>query len=156
MPATGDVVEAVEAIAAPLADVLGLEIADIQYRREGGRWFLRVFIDKPEGAVSLGECEALSGPLGRALDQKDLIPHDYFLEVSSPGLERVLKKPAHFRRFIGRDASIVTTERLQGRRKFSGKIVSAEEDKVRLAVDGVTVEIPYTAISKANLVFKWS
>jgi ribosome maturation factor RimP len=155
MAAATDVAGAVETIAAPLAEALGLEIVDVEFRKEGGRWFLRVFVDRPEGGVSLKDCEALSGPLGRALDERNIPKHEYFLEVSSPGLERVLKKPSDFKRFVGHNALVLTATPLNGRRKFSGNIVSAEEDEVRLEVDGKTTVIPYTAISKANLVFKW-
>jgi ribosome maturation factor RimP len=154
MPAKERVVDAVAAVTAPLAESLGLEFVDAEYRKEGGRWFLRVFIDKPEG-VGLEDCEALSELLGRVLDEKDLIPHAYTLEVSSPGVERPLKKPADFKRFAGREVRIVTAAPLNGRRKFTGSITSAGEDAVFLLVDGVEVSIPYAAISRANLVFNW-
>jgi len=148
------VVDAVTAAAAPLAEALGLEFVGVEYRKEGGRWFLRVFIDKPEG-VRLEDCEALSERLGRVLDEKDLIPHAYFLEVSSPGVERPLKKPADFKRFTGREVRVITATPLNGRRRFTGRITNAGEGGIRLLVDGEELEIPYAVISKANLVFNW-
>jgi ribosome maturation factor RimP len=155
MPAANDVAGAVAAIAAPLAEGLGLEIVDVEFRKEGARWFLRVFVDRPEGGVTLKDCEALSVPLGKTLDERNIPKHEYFLEVSSPGLERVLKKPADFNRFVGKNAMIITAKPFNGRRKFSGNIIAAGENEVRLEVDGKPIGIPYTAISKANLVFKW-
>ncbi|MEW6172217.1 MAG: ribosome maturation factor RimP [Bacillota bacterium] len=148
------IVEMVTEIAAPLVETLGLELVDVQFRKEGGRWFLRVFIDNPEGRVGLKDCETVSEPLGRLLDERNVIPQAYFLEVSTPGVERVLKKPADFQRFNGREALVVTAQPLQGRRKFTGSIVTAGEDTVQLMVDGTIIEIPFAAISKANLVFK--
>jgi ribosome maturation factor RimP len=155
MPATNGVAGAVAAIAAPLAEELGLEIVDVEFRKEGGRWFLRIFVDRPEGGVSLKDCEALSVPLGRALDERNIPKHEYFLEVSSPGLERVLKKPADFQRFVGKNALVITANPFNGRRRFRGSIVAARDNEVQLEVDGKSIGIPYTAISKANLVFKW-
>uniref|UniRef100_A0A7C1FDE7 Ribosome maturation factor RimP n=1 Tax=Ammonifex degensii TaxID=42838 RepID=A0A7C1FDE7_9THEO len=142
------------AVAKPLAEMLGLEIVDVVFRKEGGRWVLRVFIDKTEG-VGLDDCEAFSERLGHLLDQQDMIPHAYALEVSSPGVERPLKKPADFLRFRGREACIVTTVALGGRRKFTGQIVAADGEKVRLLVEGNELEIPYAAVRRANLVFRW-
>ncbi|MEW6448226.1 MAG: ribosome maturation factor RimP [Bacillota bacterium] len=154
MPAAKKIVDAVVTDATPVAEALGLELVDVDYRKEGGRWFLRVYIDKP-GGVGLQDCEVLSERLSRMLDEKNLIPHAYFFEVSSPGVERPLKKPADYVRFTGRDAQVLTTTPVNGRRKFTGTIVAAEEGLVRLAVDGSEVEIPYGVISKARLVFRW-
>lgn len=150
----GKVAEQVRTVAEPLAAMLGLEVVDIEYRKEGGRWVLRVFIDKPTG-IGIDDCEALSERLGQVLDERDLIPHAYFLEVSSPGVERPLKKPADFLRFAGREARVVTATPLNGRRKFTGKIIGADEERVQLLVEGAEVAIPYAVIQKANLVFHW-
>ncbi|MEW6182536.1 MAG: ribosome maturation factor RimP [Bacillota bacterium] len=148
------IVGMVEEIAAPLVEELGLELVDVQFRKEEGRWFLRVFIDNPGGEVGLGDCETVSVPLGRLLDERNVIPQAYFLEVSTPGVERVLKKPSDFRRFTDREVLVVTHKPLQGRRKFTGKIISSGEDAVRLMIEGTTIEIPFADISRANLIFK--
>lgn len=154
MPAANKIVDAVLLKATPVAEALGLELVDVEYRKEGGRWFLRVYIDKPSG-VGLEDCEVLSERLSRVLDEKNLIPHSYFLEVSSPGVERRLKKPGDYLRFAGREAQVVTTTPVNGRRKFTGTIIAADEGGVRLAVEGAEVDIPYGTISKAKLVFDW-
>ncbi|MEW6574318.1 MAG: ribosome maturation factor RimP [Bacillota bacterium] len=154
MPAANKIVDMVATTATPVAEALGLELVDVDYRKEGGRWFLRVYIDKP-GGVGLEDCEVLSERLGRVLDEKNLIPHAYFFEVSSPGLERPLKRLADYARFTGREAQVLTRTPVNGRRKFTGTIVHAGEGAVRLAVDGTEVDIPYEVISKAKLVFNW-
>lgn len=148
------IADRVQAVAGPLAAALGLEIVDVEYRKEGGRWVLRVFIDKA-GGVGLDDCEALSERLGQELDRQDIVPHAYALEVSSPGIERPLKKPADFLRFTGHEARILTATPFKGRRRFTGRIIAAGEEKVRLLVEGAELEIPYAVIQKANLVFHW-
>src|SRR5580692_8853402 len=97
----------VQALAEPLARSLGLELVDIEYLREGPSWILRVFIDKP-GGVNLDDCSTFSHALGPALDVDDVVGTTYSLEVSSPGLERPLKKPKDFERFAGKRIKIKT------------------------------------------------
>ncbi|ACX52759.1 protein of unknown function DUF150 [Ammonifex degensii KC4] len=153
--ATGEkVVEVVSRLAEPLAERLGLELVDVEYKKEGGRWVLRVFIDKPSG-VTLDDCEALSEALGEALDVEDPIPHSYSLEVSSPGVERPLKKPAHFQRFVGREVRVSTLAPVEGQRRFTGVLLAADEEGIRLETDGKELDLPYRLIAKANLVFRW-
>ena len=94
------VTELVAGLAAPIAEENGCSLWDVEYVREAGQWFLRVYIDK-EGGVSIDDCEAVSRPLSDALDEADPIEGSYVLEVSSAGADRPLKKPAHFRQFLG-------------------------------------------------------
>ena len=104
---------------------------------------LRLFIDHPDG-VSLELCERVTHQL------RDLLA-DYSLEVSSPGPQRVLTKPDHFRRFLGRRARVRTRDPHQGRRSFTGELVGASEDELTLAADDGVVTIPYTEIQRSNL-----
>lgn len=104
---------------------------------------LRLFIDHPEG-VTLALCERVTKALG------DLLA-DYSLEVSSPGPERPLTKPDHFRRFLGRKARVRTREPREGHKSFTGELVGATDDEVTVAADGGIVSIPYTEISRSNL-----
>jgi ribosome maturation factor RimP len=104
---------------------------------------LRLFIDHPEG-VNLALCERVTGHL------RDLLAR-YALEVSSPGPERPLTKPDHFRRFIGRRARVRTRERLEGHKSFTGELVGASEDEVTVAADSGVVSIPYSEINRSNL-----
>ena len=105
---------------------------------------LRLFIDHPDG-VTLELCERVTHELGDVRER-------YTLEVSSPGRERPLTKPAHFRRFLGRRARVRTRIREQGRRSYTGELVGASEESVTIAADGGVVSIPYVSIQRSNLV----
>ena len=94
------VTELAAELAAPIVQAAGCSLWDVEYVREAGEWFLRVYIDK-EGGVSIDDCEAVSRPLSDALDEADPIEGSYVLEVSSAGADRPLKKPAHFQQFLG-------------------------------------------------------
>jgi ribosome maturation factor RimP len=152
----------VEAIAEPLARSLGLELVDVEYLREGPSWIVRVFIDKP-GGVNLDDCSALSHALGTALDVDEVVGTAYSLEVSSPGLERPLKKSADFERFAGKRIKVKTFAPLasaSGQKNFQGILRGLAGDQVEIEVDsgrdaGATtkaVRIPLSAIAKAHLV----
>jgi ribosome maturation factor RimP len=149
----------VQALAEPLARSLGLELIDIEYLREGPSWILRVFIDKP-GGVNLDDCSTFSHALGPALDVDDVVGTAYSLEVSSPGLERPLKKPKDFERFAGKRIKVKTFAPLPapgatsgpGQKNFQGILIGLKGDRVEIEADGKPVQIPLTAIAKAHLV----
>src|SRR3954453_4744771 len=103
------VTEVVEDLAAPIFQELGLELVDIEYVKEGKEWFLRVFVDK-EAGVDIEDCGIVSERLSEKLDELDPIPHNYFLEVSSPGAERPLKKDKDFINSIGKNVFVKTYE----------------------------------------------
>jgi len=146
-----DVVAQVTPVAEELAAELGLEVVDVEYRREGGGWVLRVFIDKP-GGVTLDDCQAVSEALSERLDELDPIPNSYSLEVSSPGVERPLKRPADFQRFAGRRVQLRTFAPVDGRRNFQGRLMGLVEGEVVLETDAGQVAIPLDAVAKAHLV----
>ncbi len=147
----GKVVAVVEEIVAPVVSALGLELVDITFTKEGGRWFLRIFIDKP-GGVGLDDCQEVSEKIDPLLDEQDPIPQSYTLEVSSPGLERPLKKPADFERFTGKKINLSTFGPIEGRRKFKGRLIAANGHSVTLQVAGQDVVIPMEQIAAARLV----
>ena len=113
------VTELVAALAAPIAEQNGCTLWDVEYVREAGQWFLRVYIDKPEG-ISINDCEAVSRPLSDALDEADPIEGSYVLEVSSAGADRPLKKPAHFQQFLGAEVDVRLYRPLDGRKEYTG------------------------------------
>jgi ribosome maturation factor RimP len=129
-----------------------MELVDLEYRREGKGWIVRLFIDKP-GGVTLEDCQEISGLFGAKLELEDRIPHRYTLEVSSPGLDRALKKEEDFRRFAGRGVDIRLERPLEGRRRFSGVLEGIEGDRVILREDGdgVRTELPRSWIARARL-----
>ena len=145
------VVERVKSIALPLLQELGLDLVEVEFRREAGGWILRLYLDK-RGGLSLGDCQRVSEELGDLLDIEDLIDHPYSLEVSSPGLNRPLSREADFLRFVGQRARVSTFQAIAGQRRFLGTLKGYEGGWVMLErEDGTVVLIPHSLISKAHL-----
>ncbi|KUK19798.1 MAG: Ribosome maturation factor RimP, partial [Thermodesulfobacterium commune] len=128
----------------------GIELVDLEWKRERTGWVLRLFIDKP-GGVTIGDCAKISEIVGKILDKEDLIHHSYNLEVSSPGIERPLVKKEDFERFRGEKAKVVLKTPLEGRKNFSGIILGIEEEFLLLEVDQKVWRLPLGEIKKANL-----
>jgi ribosome maturation factor RimP len=147
----GGILHRVESILRPLLDDEGLSLVDVEYARERGGWVLRVFIDK-EGSVTLEDCARVSREFGQLLDVEDIIPTSYHLEVSSPGLDRPLKKEEDFIKYSGRKVRIKTTEPVSGRRNFKGALLGCTDGQIMVKVEGSDVfTIPLTSILRANL-----
>lgn len=127
-----------------------IELVDVEYVKEGGEWVLRVYIDKEEG-VDLDDCEAVSRVLSDKLDEVDPIPGSYLLEVSSPGLERPLKKPADFERFAGELVMVTSFTPIQGRKQWQGKLIGLIDGDVQVETDQGTVRIPEEQVASARL-----
>lgn len=144
------IVELIEKMALPFAQQAGLELVDIAFVKEGGQWYLRIFIDKP-GGVGLEDCGAFSHMIDKLLDEKDPISQSYTLEVSSPGVDRPLKKPADYSRFAGKLANITTFAPHKGKKKFTGRIIGIREDNVVLDTDGSEMQIPLGQVASARL-----
>ncbi len=148
------IVQQVEELIAPVIDELGLELVDVEYVKEGAQWYLRIFIDKESG-VDIDDCADVSRAAGEVLDQKDPITQAYTLEVSSPGLERPLKKDQDFERFQGRLARIITKEAFQGYKEFTGYLVGLVDDEIVLEYEKEQIRIPRDLVEKANLTFEF-
>jgi ribosome maturation factor RimP len=148
------VTEVVEGLAAPIIQDLGLELVDIEYVKEGKSWFLRVYIDKERG-VDIEDCGVVSERLSEKLDQIDPIPHNYFLEVSSPGAERPLKKTKDFEKAVGKNVFVKTYEPIDGEKSFEGALLKFDgetlEIEVKVKTRKKTVEIPYEKVASARL-----
>ena len=121
--------ERTEALLAPIAQANGVSVYDVEYVKEGADYYLRAYIDKPEG-VSILDCENVSRSLSDELDREDFIPDAYVLEVSSPGLGRTLKKDRHLRNSIGREVGVKLFKPLEGRREFAGRLESFDADSI--------------------------
>jgi ribosome maturation factor RimP len=152
------VVEAVRSVASRVAAGYGLEIFDVQFRREAPGMVLRVQIDRPgpaataEDCVSVDDCARVSRDLSAILDVEDVVPIAYTLEVSSPGLDRPLRHADDYRRFTGRRAKIVMRERVDGQGFFRGRLGGVDGSDVLIdAEDGKTHRVPVGAITRANL-----
>lgn len=148
------VAERVGSLIAPILEGSGTELVDTEYRKEGSGWVLRLFIDR-EGGVTLDDCADISREVEAVLDAEDIIRHEYSLEVSSPGLNRPLKKDADFKRFTGKVVKVKTFETIGGSRNFKGMIERYENGVVAINVDGVVHEIPVSKIAKANLEYEF-
>jgi ribosome maturation factor RimP len=144
-------------LATPLARARGMEIIDIEFRREGGRAgrVLRLFLDKEGGAI-LDELSQVSRELSEVLDGEDIIDEAYTLEVSSPGINRPLKRPEHFARFIGKKIRVRTRDMINGRRSFLGRLLNVSTVNIALDQDGTRCEIPFEQIEKSNYEHDWS
>ena len=123
-----------EEILLPIAQKHGVDIYDVEYVKEGSDYYLRAYIDKPEG-VNINDCENVSRALSDALDQADFIPDAYILEVSSPGLGRTLKKDRHFEKSIGLDVEIKLFKAVEGCKEFEGTLVGFDSESVTVSVE---------------------
>ncbi|MDI6799286.1 MAG: ribosome maturation factor RimP [Actinomycetota bacterium] len=130
---------------------LGLNLYDIEYTKEPAGNILRVYIDK-EGGVGVDDCSKASQKLSKSLDESEAIDAKYFLEVSSPGIERRLRRPKHFMDSINCRVSLKTKSSMEGRKKFEGIIKDASDSGLTLDLDGQTLNVDYDEISKANLI----
>ncbi len=158
MRGEASVVEAVRTVANRVAAGYGLEIFDVQFRREAPGMVLRVQIDRPgpaataEDCVSVDDCAKVSRDLSEILDVEDVVPIAYTLEVSSPGLDRPLRQAGDYRRFTGRLAKLVMRERVDGQGFFRGRLGGVEGTDVLIeAEDGKTHRVPLDVITRANL-----
>jgi ribosome maturation factor RimP len=144
-------------LAAPLAETQGMEIIDIELRREGSRGgrVLRVYLDR-EGGPTMDDLSRVSREVSAVLDEQNFIEGAYTLEISSPGINRPLKRPEHFKRFIGKNVRVRTRELVQGRRSFLGSLLDVMNDRIALDQDGKRVEIPLGIIEKSNYEHDWS
>ncbi len=133
----------------------GMELVDVLFRREPLGWILRIFIDKP-GGVTIADCSAISQQAGDLLDVKDIIHRPYRLEVSSPGVNRPLKKEADFERFIGEYITVKTICLIENRKTFRGKLTGYHDGFVCMEVEGKPLTISYAMIDKANIDFQFN
>ena len=138
----------------PLVEQLGYELVDIEWASAPRSGVLRIYLDLPagrEGHIGIEDCEKVSREVSALLDVEDPLPGAYTLEVSSPGFDRLLRKPAHFRRFVGERVWLELQLPRDGRRRFTGTLVRATDTGVELEVDGQPVLVAFTDIGKARL-----
>ena len=129
------VTDAVEALARPVVEEQGCTLWDVEYVKEAGVWYLRLYIDK-EGGVSINDCEAVSRPVSDLLDEADPIEGSYTFEVSSAGADRALKKPEHFEKFRGEEVEVKLYRPREGRKEFVGRLQNYQDGAVTLEING--------------------
>lgn len=140
----------VEELVRPVLDREAVELVDLRFLQESGRWVLRFYLDKT-GGISLEDCEQMSRKISAFLDMEDPIPGSYSLEVSSPGLDRVVKREADFARFAGQRAKVKLREGVDGQRNFRGYLKGAAAGIVKMDFGGRELEFPITDIVEARL-----
>jgi len=156
--APADIIGRVQAIASRVAASYGLEIFDVQFRREASGMVLRIRIDRPgsrataEDSVTVDECAKVSRDLSAIFDVDDVVPTAYTLEISSPGLDRPLRRAEDYDRFAGRRAKLVMREKVDGQGYFKGELGGVENGHVLIeGEDGRTHRVPLDVITRANL-----
>jgi ribosome maturation factor RimP len=151
---SASVVDSVAALAQSLLDDMAFELVDVVFASERGRWVLRVYIDK-EGGITLDDCARVSRELGTLVDVHEIIDHPYTLEVSSPGLDRPLKKEKDFLRAVGMKVKVKTIAPIEGQKTFVGQLQEVREGMLILLVENKRVPISMVDIERANLVYEF-
>ena len=148
-----EIVNRVRELLLPILEEGGFELVDIEFVREPVGWVLRIYADRPEGGITISDCQWISERIGTLLDVEDLIPHSYNLEVSSPGLDRPLKTRRDFERHKGVVVKIKTHEPMDNQRNFKGEVIATSEGGVTVhdVSRNAEVEIPYENIKSARV-----
>jgi len=141
-----------EEILIPIVADAGVEIYDVEYVKEGSDWYLRVYIDKPEG-VNINDCEVVNRALSAKMDELDFIDDAYILEVSSPGLGRALKKERHFEKSIGQEVEVKTYKAIDKEKQFVGILQSYEEGVITIQTDKKEMKFEKADVASVRLTF---
>ena len=144
------ITDQVAALAADAVAAQGCELWDVEYVREAGSWYLRLYIDKSEG-VDINDCEAISRKVSDLLDEADPIPASYTFEVCSAGIERPLKRPGDFEKFMGADILLKTYSPRGGRKEFPGVLAGYEDGAVTVTVGKETIRVEKQEIALVRL-----
>ena len=142
-------IQQINEIAKPFAEELGYEIYHIEYIKEGGEFYLRIYIDK-DGGVALSDCEALSRRVNDVLDEVDPIKDPYFFEVSSPGLNRTLFTDNHMKRFIESEVLVKFTKTFEGKKNLKGILKNVNDQFISIEAEGL-IEIPREKVKSVNI-----
>ena len=147
--------EKVESLIKDKIEHIGYELYDVEYVKEGKDYYLRIFIDSPNG-IDLNDCEKVNNEINDLLDEADYIKEAYFLEVSSPGVERVLKKDKHLEANIGTEVNVKLFKKDDsGKKEYKGILKNFDKEKIILEVEGKNIEIERKNISQIKTVYNW-
>ena len=147
--------EKVEKLVEPLIKNIGYELYDVEYAKEGKNYFLRIFIDNEKG-IDLNDCEKVNDAITDILDEKNYIKEQYFLEVSSPGIERVLRKDKHLEKNIGKEISIKLFKKDEnGKKEYVGKLKEFDDFKIIIEQDEKEIQVERKNISQIKTVYNW-
>lgn len=144
----------VEELLKPIIEKLNYDLYDVIYEKEGKHYYLRIFIDKPEG-IDINDCEKVNNEINDILDEADYIKEQYFLEVSSPGLERLLRKEKHFQSQIGNEISVKLFKPINKQKELIGTLVEYNKDELTIKVSDETIKINSKDIAVTKTIFNW-
>lgn len=144
------VTDTVAQLSLPAVEAAGCSLWDVEYVKEAGVWYLRLYIDKP-GGVSINDCEAVSRPVSDLLDQVDPIEGSYTFEVSSAGADRVLRKPEHFAAYLGSEVEVKLYRAREGRKELVGTLAAFEDGRVTLQTPGGELTLEKQDIAQVRL-----
>ena len=147
--------EQVFSLIEPVLDDIGFELVEVEYLTMHGRWVLRLYIDKESG-VTIDDCVDVSRELGDLIEVKEIIDHEYVLEVSSPGLNRPLRREKDFNRAAGSNIKVKMNQAINGQKNFAGILRELKDRTVFIEIDGRIFELPFDDIEKSNLVFDFN
>ena len=134
-------------LAEPVVKKNSFELVDVEFVKEGPNWYLRIYIDKP-GGITIDDCKVVSEEVSDLLDKEDPIPHSYFLEVSSPGLERPLKKDSDFEKFKGELVEVRLFKAINGKKIYAGELIGLIDNKIVISQDSMeTIEFEREKVS---------
>jgi len=150
-----DTAAEVAGLVEPILKDMSFELVDCEFLHSHGKWVLRLTIDK-EGGVTIDDCARVSRELGDHIDVKDLVSHRYVFEVSSPGLDRPLKKEKDLLRALGKNIRVRTRAPIQGRRNFVGRLNNFGRGTLHMKVDEKDVALPWAEVERANLVYEYN
>jgi len=145
-----NILSAVQQLVHPMLEESGFELVDVEYVKEGSNRYLRVIVDKP-GGIDIEDCSRVSEYLSAKLDESDPISEAYFLEVTSPGAERPLKKPEDFMNSIGKNVFVTTNEPVDGHKEFEGILENYDSDTLAIRSGKTTITIPTSKVASARL-----
>jgi len=149
---TSPVIKEVSTLIEPILDDMEVQLVDIEYLFEQGRWILRIYVDTP-GGITLDDCARVSREIDDLIEVKDIFHQGYVLEVSSPGLNRRLKMETDFQRAVGKNIKIRMVTPFEGQRSFRGSLQSFQDGILCLSVKDDLILLPYGDVEKANLVY---
>lgn len=147
--------EKVENLVKPIIEKIGYELYDVEYAKEGKNYFLRIFIDNEKG-IDLNDCEKVNDAITDILDEENYIKEQYFLEVSSPGVERILRKDKHLEQSKGQEINVKLFKKDEnGKKEHSGQLIEFDEKNIIIEQDGNQIEIDRKNISQIKTIYNW-
>lgn len=147
--------EKVTSLIEPIIEKIGYELYDVEYNKEGKNYFLRIYIDQEKG-IDLNDCEKVNNAITDILDEKNYIKEQYFLEVSSPGIERILRKDKHLEKSIGEEINIKLFKKDErGNKEYIGNLIGYDENYIQIKQDNDDIKIERKNISQIKTVYHW-